>query len=665
MTPTIASALIPALVGMAWAHLPEGETYYAVQFPDHAIPVIDGNLDDWDRVPERYSIRTGQLFNLADMDITGRRRPYDPSDIEILHRVGYNANTERLYFASVVFDNDHNSDRDDAGLLWRDDDWEVRINPTAVNVEQQNVGGEPANSIACLFAVPPVEGVYQRALVAANDEPEWLLDTVDFGWSFSGAMTGGQATYYYEMSTTPVVALGQTAAETEFADLEHGDVVHYNIITVDVDMPNPQWYSGIWAVSPGPGVEPIVDLYLAELEDVWSVPVGGWLMDLSITNNVGESRTLTLGLALGATNAIDTGLGEHELPPLPPAEMLDVRCDVPGTNGSVRDLRGAGLERTAWVIRLQGGEGGYPLTFAWDVEALPEGSVRLQDAVTEGQLVDVDMQAQASYELDRPGLTLMRVVYGGEVSTNEWTVDITATEVNGGQVVLQFGTAAEASDEVDPALGEVELPPWSPAGNFEARWLTPGGYGLRRDLRSHTVVAHEYTLAFQRAVAGGVVTLSWDHRNLPACCSFRVQDPVGGLLFDQDIRAVGELEIDNPGLTRVTIRVVADRFTAVEEEHRPVRPEGPTLSQNYPNPFNNATLIRFSLPRQTDLSLAIYDLAGQKVATLVEPPTNAGSHSVAWNGRSDNGRALATGVYLCRLQAGDGQVATRKLLLLR
>jgi hypothetical protein len=88
------------------------------------------------------------------------------------------------------------------------------------------------------------------------------------------------------------------------------------------------------------------------------------------------------------------------------------------------------------------------------------------------------------------------------------------------------------------------------------------------------------------------------------------------------------------------------------------------LERNYPNPFNVSTTIRFSLPAREMVRLTLYDLAGQQVVTLVRDARQAGTHTVTWDGMDDRGRALASGVYLCRLQADDQREA-RKLLLLR
>jgi hypothetical protein len=84
-----------------------------------------------------------------------------------------------------------------------------------------------------------------------------------------------------------------------------------------------------------------------------------------------------------------------------------------------------------------------------------------------------------------------------------------------------------------------------------------------------------------------------------------------------------------------------------------------SLEQNYPNPANPSTNIPFSLPQQSRVRLAIFDLLGREVATLVNEERNAGSYSVTWNASS-----FASGVYFYRLQAGEF-VQTTKLVLLK
>jgi hypothetical protein len=88
------------------------------------------------------------------------------------------------------------------------------------------------------------------------------------------------------------------------------------------------------------------------------------------------------------------------------------------------------------------------------------------------------------------------------------------------------------------------------------------------------------------------------------------------------------------------------------------------LSQNAPNPFNPRTTIRFTLPGDGVARLAIYDLAGRLVRTLVAGPLAAGEHEAVWDGCDDAGRAQASGSYLARLEAGGG-VRTVRMALVR
>ena len=93
-------------------------------------------------------------------------------------------------------------------------------------------------------------------------------------------------------------------------------------------------------------------------------------------------------------------------------------------------------------------------------------------------------------------------------------------------------------------------------------------------------------------------------------------------------------------------------------------PQGFCLEPNYPNPFNPSTTIRYQLPSASKVRLEIYDVLGQKVRTLVSESQPAGYLRVAWDGRDEQAVAVAAGVYLYHLQAGEfSQV--RKLLLLK
>jgi len=88
------------------------------------------------------------------------------------------------------------------------------------------------------------------------------------------------------------------------------------------------------------------------------------------------------------------------------------------------------------------------------------------------------------------------------------------------------------------------------------------------------------------------------------------------------------------------------------------------LSQNYPNPFNPETQITFELPSSTKVTLAVYNLLGQEILVLVDEEMSSGTKSVRWDGKDRVGRAVASGVYVYKLLAGQFS-ETRRMTLLR
>ena len=88
------------------------------------------------------------------------------------------------------------------------------------------------------------------------------------------------------------------------------------------------------------------------------------------------------------------------------------------------------------------------------------------------------------------------------------------------------------------------------------------------------------------------------------------------------------------------------------------------LHDAVPNPFNPETELRFVLDRSGPVDLAVFDLAGRRVRTLVAEWREAGAHTLSWNGRDDAGRILPSGSYFVRLVTDHG-VRSAKAMLLR
>ena len=88
------------------------------------------------------------------------------------------------------------------------------------------------------------------------------------------------------------------------------------------------------------------------------------------------------------------------------------------------------------------------------------------------------------------------------------------------------------------------------------------------------------------------------------------------------------------------------------------------LHQSRPNPFNPRTTIHFELPHSGAVDLAVFDVAGRRVATLASGAMEPGRYDVAWEGRDDAGLPVAGGLYFYQLVT-DGKTLTKKMVMLK
>ena len=88
------------------------------------------------------------------------------------------------------------------------------------------------------------------------------------------------------------------------------------------------------------------------------------------------------------------------------------------------------------------------------------------------------------------------------------------------------------------------------------------------------------------------------------------------------------------------------------------------LARNYPNPFSRSTHIPFSVPKHADVRIAVYDLYGKLVTTLVDEPLIPGYHKTTWEGTNLKKGDVPSGLYICRMKSGAFN-KTRRMLLLR
>ena len=222
------------------------------------------------------------------------------------------------------------------------------------------------------------------------------------------------------------------------------------------------------------------------------------------------------------------------------------------------------------------------------------------------------------------------------VAVGTATITVTADDGRGGSTQTSFDVTvtSNAAPIVITAIDDIELIVGS--DNFTRDLSTvfsdPDGDALNFSASSSNeavvtaVVSDSILTAAAITVGGATITATADDgRGGTATASFRVSVPTG-----------------------VAVERVGDEL-----------PKEFALGQNYPNPFNPVTTITFDLPKSSYVTLTVYNLMGQEVATLVSADQPAGRYTTTWDATG-----FASGVYVYRLQAGAYSEA-RSLLLLK
>jgi len=185
---------------------------------------------------------------------------------------------------------------------------------------------------------------------------------------------------------------------------------------------------------------------------------------------------------------------------------------------------------------------------------------------------------------------------------------------------------------------EAQGPNGEPVHNQAFRWLFPGTEGM-------PVGAEPGMQAFTVPVA---LDPGWVFDNLRA--TVWVMEHPGGLVLNSATMFLSEggVAIEDDGQ--------AEPQVVPQLETR--------LAGASPNPFNPQTTIRFSLAREQAVKLAVFDLSGRRIVSLVDEVVPAGHHPVVWNGRDAAGQEVPSGVYLAHMVCEDG-IQAAKLMLIR
>jgi hypothetical protein len=225
---------------------------------------------------------------------------------------------------------------------------------------------------------------------------------------------------------------------------------------------------------------------------------------------------------------------------------------------------------------------------------------------------------------------------------------LTIRDANGGSQTLYFG--GDANGEIPVAM--YAMPPVPPLGSFDARFASSEDGLMVQTHASELSEAIEFPIAIQSAAYP--LTVSWKVTGTDATYE------LSGAGIAQTLQGEGTLRITNSEVNHLTLGVTGSGAGLPTEY---------ALYQNFPNPFNPMTNIKFALPVESKLTAEIYNILGQRVATLVNGVLAAGYHTIEWNGTNTNGQLMGSGVYFVRLSAEgkDSRKFTevKKLLLLK
>ena len=179
-----------------------------------------------------------------------------------------------------------------------------------------------------------------------------------------------------------------------------------------------------------------------------------------------------------------------------------------------------------------------------------------------------------------------------------------------------------------------------------------GGLGSSRETFPYTI--HEYQVAFyEEIMSGDEISVGEAVKNVVS-----VYEPY---TFYNTVHRWTCLTLTLLGDPALVIPFIVE--TGVNREE-PVLDDKLLVYQNSPNPFNPLTTVRFSLPETQVVRVDVYAVDGKYITTLINKELIAGPHFVTWNGKDMQGRAVASGTYFYRLEAGT-DIETRRMMLVR
>lgn len=250
--------------------------------------------------------------------------------------------------------------------------------------------------------------------------------------------------------------------------------------------------------------------------------------------------------------------------------------------------------------------------------------------------------------------------------------------------VLYFHS--EATDQWDPYDATKLIPLTSDYALVGIKGNREGETVIKaQDSRSYDFQGEiQYNLELQAKGISGEFNISWNKKNLPNDWSFTLVDHKTGREIDMNMddsyqffyqssqkssfrnSSEGSLAKSLPKVNSVQPRKngTDSRFSIIVKSGKAIGnsselPESAKLNPNYPNPFNPTTTLSYELAKESEVTLTIWNMIGQKVTTLVDGLVEAGKHTETWNASN-----MPSGIYIARFEV-DGKVFTRKMTLIK
>jgi hypothetical protein len=155
---------------------------------------------------------------------------------------------------------------------------------------------------------------------------------------------------------------------------------------------------------------------------------------------------------------------------------------------------------------------------------------------------------------------------------------------------------------------------------------------------------------------GGVNVCSADFDQREPGVSIYSEADNSYLLFWKDYRSSGKAFLMNNYAQSLTLSTMT-----IAEESLPLSFH---ISQNYPNPFNPITRITYSIPKESQVTISIFNLLGQKIVDLVSQNITPGEYSMTWNGTNRSGEAVPSGIYIYSIEADEFQ-SSKKMVMIK